>query len=290
MKKILITGGAGYIGSKLAAALRKKGHEVEIFDKPKDIRNKEEVNEAIKGKDIVYHLAALANLTYTHEHPDETFDVNVVGTKNIAEACANNKTLLNFASTCCIYGEPLEHPSTEDGLINPTDCYAATKAVGEWVVKSWHLAKRMEYNILRLGTVYGSGLENQMRADTAIPIFLRNAMAGNKIPIMGTGKEIRNHIHIDDLVEGLVAVTETGVKNETINIAGAEQISVLDIARISLKLGGLSEEFIEFLPERRQNFKYQFVSIKKAEKLLHWYPKIRFEQGMAEFYEWLKGK
>src|SRR3989344_1396854 len=227
--KILITGGNGYIGSKLTTALKEQGHEVEIFDAPKDIRNKEELEQAVKGKDVVYHLAAVANLSWTDEHPSETFDINVAGTRNVATACADNKVLLNFASTCCIYGEPLEIPSTEDGLINPSDCYAMTKAAGEWIIKSWHVSKGLDYNILRLGTVYGSGVNNKLRMDTAIPIFLQNAIQHQKMPILGTGKEIRNYIHIDDLVRALVSVAEKGIKNETINIAGVEQISVLDI-------------------------------------------------------------
>lgn len=286
--KILITGGSGYIGSKLSAALKQKGHEVEIFDQPKDIRNKAEIDAAVKDKDIVYHLAALANLSYTDTHPEETFDVNVKGTINVADACANNKVLLNFISTSCIYGEPLEIPSIEDSLINPSDSYAASKASGEWAIKAWRMSKGLDYNILRLGTVYGPGLGNQIRTDTAIPVFLLNVIQGKKIPILGTGKEIRNYIHIDDLIEALVAVTEKGIRNEMINIAGIEQISVLDIARTALKLAGLPDDYIEFNSARKNNFKYQFVNIKKAEKLLGWYPKIRFEHGMAELYEWIK--
>ncbi len=288
MKRILITGGNGYLGSKLALALKEKGHEVEIFDAPKDIRNKAEIEEAVKGKDIVYHLAAVANLSWTDAHPEETFDINANGTKNVADACAANKAVLNFTSTCCIYGEPFEIPSTEDGLINPTDCYAASKAAGEWIVKAWNFSKGLTYNILRLGTVYGPGIGNQFRTDTAIPIFLLKAIKGEKLPILGTGKEIRNYIYIDDLIEALVMIAESQIENETINIAGTEQISVFDIARVALKLTELPENHIEFHQVRKNNFKYQFVSIKKVEKLLGWHPKTRFEQGMAELCEWIK--
>ena len=114
--KILITGGLGYIGSKLALALEQKGYEVESFDLPKDIRNAEELKKAIKGKDAVYHLAALAELSYTDAHPQETYEVNIVGTNNVAKICAENNVLLNFISTCCIYGDPLEVPSKEDRM------------------------------------------------------------------------------------------------------------------------------------------------------------------------------
>lgn len=290
MKKVLITGGNGYIGTKLTMALRASGYDVEVFDQPKDIRNKAEIDAAVTGKDIVYHLAALTHLNWTDQHPAETFEVNVLGTKNVVEACANHKVLLNFISTCCIYGEPLEIPSIEEGLINPTDVYAASKAAGEWIVKSWHMSNGMEYNILRLGTVYGPGVDDKFRADTAIPVFLDFAIKGQKLPILGNGKEIRNYIYTDDLIEGLVAVAEKGIRNETINISGAEQISVLDIASIALKLGRLPQDFMEFKPSRKNNFTYQFVSLKKANKLLGWYPKTRFEDGMSQLFNWMKNR
>ncbi len=279
MKKILVTGGNGYIGSKLATVLKEKGYEVETFDQPKDIRSKTEVEEAVKGKDIVYHLAAVTNHSWMDAHPSETFDVNIVGTKNVAEACAANKVLLNFISTCSIF---------EDSLESPTDVYAASKAAGEWVVKAWHISTGVEYNILRVDTVYGLSIDNKMRTDTCIPVFLEHAIRNKKLPIFGTGKETRNYLHIDDVIDALVAVLEKEVKNETINLSGVEQISVLDVARTALKSAGMPEDSVEFYPPRKNSFSYPVISIERAKKLLGWYPKISFEQGMSNLYNLLK--
>lgn len=282
--KILLTGGAGYVGAKLALALKEKGHEVEIYDKPKDILNPVDLRIAIQGKDIVYHLAALAEIKYTDAHPNETYSVNIEGTNNVAKICAEYGVLLNFISTCCIYGNPLEVPSVEDHLINPSDSYAMTKAAGEYLVKMWGLSKGLKYNIIRFDTVYGPSIEKQMRADMCIQIFLNAALEGDDIKITGDGKQSRNFIHIDDLVRGLVLITEKGIVGETINLAGNEKISVNDIARYAQEFGARDAIYIE---NRKDDFFDQDVSIAKAERLLGWKPEITFDQGMRKFFEWL---
>ena len=286
MQKILITGGSGYLGSKLVAELQKKGYEVEVFDEPKDIQLLEELEEAIKGKDVVYHLAALAQIDYTDEHPDETFNVNVIGTNNVCEICAENNVLLNFISTSCIYGEPLEIPSREDSLINPTDTYAMSKAAGEYIVKMWGLAKGLRYNIIRTGTSYGPSTDKGMRTDMCIQKFLLDSRKGEPLVIYGDGKQTRNFIHLNDLIRGFIAITEKGIEGETINLAGKEIISVDDIANFAIKLG-VSNQII-YKPERKDDFRNQNIYLGKAFKLLNWQPEVRFAEGIEEFYNWLK--
>lgn len=282
--KILITGGLGYVGAKLVIALQENGHEVEVFDKPQNILYVNELERAIKGKDIVYHLAALAELSYTDAHPQETFEVNIIGTKNVADVCANNDVLLNFVSTCCIYGDPLEYPSVEDRLINPTDTYAMSKASGEYLVKMWGLSKKLRFNIIRFGTVYGQSLKKEMRGDMCIQKFLEAAVKKEPIKITGDGEQARNFIHIDDLVEGLVLITQREVEGHTINLAGSEKTSINQIADYALSFGATEKSYI---PARKDDFFDQEVSLKKAENLLGWKPKILFKDGITSFYEWL---
>lgn len=282
--KILITGGAGYIGAKLVLSLKEKGYEVEIFDRPKDILHYEELEKAIENTDIVYHLAALAELNYTDAHPQETFETNIVGTNNIAKICAEANVLLNFVSTCCIYGNPLEVPSIEDRLINPSDTYAMSKASGEYLVKMWGLAKGLKYNILRFGTVYGQSLKKEMRSDMCIQKFMDAAIAGGPMEITGDGKQSRNFIHIDDLVRAMVLVVEKGIENETISLAGNESISINDIAKYAQEFG--AGEII-YISERKDDFIDQDVSLEKAKRLLGWEPKIKFKDGIKSMFKWL---
>ena len=284
-KKILVIGGAGYIGSKLVLALEKAEHEVESFDLPKNILNVEELKEAIKGKDVVYHLAALAELSYTDAHPQETFEVNIVGTNNVARICAEQNVLLNFISTSCIYGNPLEVPSVEDKLINPSDTYAASKAAGEYLVKMWGMAKRLRYSISRFGTVYGPSTKKEMRGDMACQIFMEAAVKKQGIKITGDGEQSRNFVHIKDLVRGLVLIVEKEIEGETINLTGNESISINDIADYALKFGATGKIYIE---SRKDDFINQDVSISKAKELLGWEPEILFEDGIKAFYQWVK--
>jgi len=284
---ILITGGNGYVGSKLVLALRKKGHNVEIFDKPNDIRNEAELEETIDGKDIVYHLAALAEIKYTDAHPQETYEVNIVGTDNVARICAEKGVLLNFISTCCIYGNPLEVPSVEDRLINPSDSYAMTKASGEYLVKMWGLSKGLKYNILRFDTVYGPSANKEMRADMCIQIFLNAALVGDNIKITGNGNQSRNFIHIDDLVRALVLVTEKGIVGEMINLAGNEKISINEIAKYAQEFGAGDIIYIE---NRKDDFYDQDVSLVKAKRLLDWKPEINFKSGIKQMFQWLQSQ
>lgn len=279
--KILIIGGKGYIGSKLVLAL--KEHEVEIFDKPKDILNSVDIRIAINGKDIVYHLAALAELSYTDAHPQETYEVNIEGTNNIARICAENKVLLNFVSTCCIYGNPLEIPSVEDRLINPSDTYAMSKAAGEYLVKMWGLSNGLKYNILRFGTVYGQSINKEMRNDMCIQKFLVSASKGEGLKITGDGRQSRNFIHIDDLVRALVLITDKKIVGETINLSGNEKISINDIADYAIRFGALAKKYI---PARKDDFYDQDVSLEKAKRLLGWEPEIKFEDGIKKMYQW----
>lgn len=279
--KILITGGAGYIGSKLVKALEEKGHQVTSFDLPKNILNAEEFEKEVKGVDVVYHLAAIAEVNYTDAHPQETYEVNIVGTNNVARICAENDILLNFVSTCCIYGDPLENPSVENRLINPTDTYAMSKASAEYLVKMWGLAKGLKYNILRYGTVYGPSLKREMRGDMCIQKFLEAAINKKPIYITGDGTQARNFVHVDDLVRACVLVNEKGVIGETINMGGSELISINTIADYALSFGATEKIYIA---ERKDDFKDQNVSLEKAKKLLDWQPEIKFEQGIKEFY------
>lgn len=285
MKKILVTGGDGYIGAKLVLALQELGHEVTVFDKPQDIRNEDQLSYALDGKDICYHLAALAELKYTDAHPQETYEVNIVGTNNIARLCAEKGVLLNFVSTSCIYGDPLEYPSVEDRLINPTDTYAMSKASGEYLVKMWGLAKGLKYNILRYGTVYGQSTKPSMRGDMAIQKFILAAVEGRPIEITGDGEQSRNFIHLDDLVRGNVLMTTKEIVGETINFTGKESVSINKIADFALAHGATSKTYVG---KRKDDFMDQDVSTEKAKRLLGWEPEVTFAEGAESYYNWLK--
>jgi UDP-glucose 4-epimerase len=285
MKKVLITGGKGYVGSKLKIALEEAGNEVTVFDLPQNILNVEELKEAIKGIDIVFHLAAIAEISYTTAHPQETYEINIEGTNNVARICAEEGAVLNFVSTACSYGEPLEIPSVEDQLVNPTDVYAMSKMAGEYIVKLWGLSSDLKYNILKWGTIYGPSTEIDMRGDMCIQKFMEAAVKKQPIEITGNGRQNRCFIQIDDLINALVLLIGKDIIGETINLTGNESISINDIADYALEFGAIEKTYVA---EREGDFMNQDTSIEKAKELLGWEPQIKFKDGIRDFYNYVK--
>jgi nucleoside-diphosphate-sugar epimerase len=284
-KKILVTGGKGFLGKRLVRNLINNNYSVATFDLAdgQDITNYEQVANEVKENDIVVHLAAVADLNYAREHPKETMDVNILGTINVLEACrVYNKSLI-FASTCCVYGNPDTHPADENTCPKPTEIYAHSKLAGEHLILGYAKHFGMKYNILRLATFYGP----EMRPALAPYIFLKKAMKGEIIEIHGDGKQTRTFTYVDDIVDGIVAVLEKDVWNEIINITTEEEISVLDLARLCMEITGNNVE-LKFVEDRPGQIYKEEILARKAERLLGWKAKVSMKEGLKRTYEWMK--
>ena len=283
--KILVTGGEGFIGKILTDKLRALGHEVESFDylNGQDIRNYEQVERAVKGKDVVYHLAAVADLNWAREHPLETMDINVTGTTQVAVACARNNVLLNYSSTCCVYGNCNEHPSHEETLPKPAEIYAHSKLAGEHIILGYATLYGLRYNIMRYATIYGPG----MRKELAIHIFFRQAMRGEPITVHGDGKQSRTLTYIDDLIEGNLGFIKQGVENEIINLSTEEEHSVNEMVEMIKSITGSKSE-IKYIDQRPGQVFKEAIDSSKAKKILGWEAKHSFEEGLKKTYEWMK--
>lgn len=282
---ILITGGKGFLGQHLAKALETRGHRVVSFDivDGEDLLNYAAVEKAVAGKDAVYHLAAVADLNYARLHPRETMDINIVGTVNVADACARYGVALHYASTCCAYGNPETHPVDERTHPKPTEIYAHSKLAGEHIILGYASQFNLPYTILRLATFYGEG----MRPALAPFVFLKQAMRNEPITIHGTGEQTRTFTHVSDIVSGLVAVLESGVKNEIINITTEEEVLVSDMAQLAKSLTGSNSEIVRIADRPGQIHKEE-IRAAKAERLLGWKAKVAFADGMRRSYAWMK--
>jgi nucleoside-diphosphate-sugar epimerase len=283
--KILITGGKGFLGKRLISALVKKGCKIKSFDilDGQDITKPQQIERAIKNSDIVMHLAAVADLNYAREHPKETMDVNILGTINVLEGCRKHKKDLIFTSTCCVYGNPDTHPVDENTFPKPTEIYAHSKLAGEHLILGYSKHFGIKYNILRLATFYGP----EMRSALAPYIFLSKAMKGEPIEIHGTGKQTRTFTYVDDIVDGMVAVLESGIWNEIINITTEEETSVLKLAKLAMKIVGKKVP-LKFVADRPGQIKKEQILARKAKKLFDWKAKISMEEGLKLSYEWMK--
>lgn len=289
--RILVTGSEGFIASHLIDALVRGGYDVSGLDLKKpvgspnyrfihgDLCSYKDVEGALKGVDVVYHLAAVSDLNYARENPLEAVKVNVLGTANVAEACRVHGAKLIFSSSCHVYGRQEHFPVTEDSAAKPAEVYAATKLAAEEVIKSFGI----RYTILRYGTTYGPG----MRPALAIHIFLSKALKGEAITVFRPGTQIRQYIFIDDLIKGSMEAMKPEAENQVINLPGPEGVSILRIAQIASELtGGRSP--IVMGPPRPADITLEFISREKAKYLLNWEPKIGIQEGLRRTLNWIK--
>lgn len=305
--KILQIGG-GFIGNKVADLLS-KDNEVKVvdilFDDPNklDITDRESVNkEILDGKyDAVVLMAAIANLNDFEKNPILGMDVNVLGLINVANACMLSHSKLVFISTCCVYGNTPELPSNEESRVEPSEIYAAAKYAGEWIIKGYHKSYDLEYIILRIATTYGPGMRNAL----APAIFINQVKAGEPISIHGDGNQTRTLTYIDDEVEGIVTIINSGIKNETFNISTEEERSVNELAHIIAEAMGVPDHPIVHLPDRTgQTFTERIDAGKsreiriwqgryspnpeKCERVVGWKAQTSLADGIKKTLDWME--
>jgi nucleoside-diphosphate-sugar epimerase len=288
--KILLTGAAGFIGKNIMTELLKKGHEVIIFDRlfGEDLSDQEILDQNIEIVDQVVHLAAIADLNFAREHPDQTFESNIRGTWNVAELCAKHKKRLLYASTCCVYGDQdfEKYPeTTEDAPPNPNEIYAYSKYIGELLIKSLHFTHGLAYVNMRFPTVTG---EPGQREVMGVKIFFRQAMQGVPITVHGTGEQTRTITNVHDLVECVIKLIERpDLNNFALNMSTNESVSALQMAETIKDLVG-STSIITHIAQRPGQTMHEAINSSKAKELLGWEAKMSFRDSMAQVYESLK--
>jgi len=288
--KILVTGSTGFIGTKLTERLRSLGHEVTGYDLSLgfDLLDLESLDGFVKNTDIVYHIAAQADLTQL-TNVDKAKDCiaqNVMATDNVAYLCAKYNKWLIYASTVCVYGNQENHPETEDTTLpNPSELYACSKYAGEWIIKGYSKNFGNPYTILRFATIYGPG----MRPALGIHIFLSQALKGEDITVHGDGLQDRTQTYIDDLIDGCVAVLDTTSmpKGQVFNLTNSESISAKKMAEDIKEVTG-SQSSIVYLPQRDNQTFHEDFDVTKAKELLGWKAKTPFIEGLTKTMEWLK--
>ena len=294
MKKVIVTGGAGFIGSNLVDALIEKGYEVHVIDNlsggkkenlnPKaifhqaDIRNLEEIKPLFKNIDGVFHLAAIPEVQYSIEHPIETQEVNVNGTTNvlIAASEAKVKRIVYSASGGSVYGDQKKFPADESMLPMPKSPYALQKYMGEHLCRLWNEIHGIEAVSLRYFNVYGPRARDNGAYALVISLFLKMKREGKKMKITGDGSQTRDFVHVRDVVRANILAMESDRvgKGESINIGSGVERSVLEIVKM---IGG---EY-EFIAPRIEP-KRSLADITRAKFLLNWEPQENFEMAVKE--------
>jgi len=297
--KIVVTGGSGFIGSHVVDELIKAGHEVKIYDvdAPRygqpcefirgDVRDVDRLSYIVKNVDIIYHLAAEANVNRFMESPLYSNDITSSATLCVLEAVRRSGAgRLILASTEWVYGSLEESASeqiTEEAPYaqNPDHLYTSSKIAAELFCKSYHRLYGVNYTIMRYGIPFGE----RARPETVTPTFLRKILHGETISIHGDGSQTRQFIYVKDLARGNVACAQPQASNEIFNINGTKRISVLEIVQTLERILGRKAS-VSFVDDRRGNFKGRFISSEKAHKLLGWKCLFEYEEAMSHYVEW----
>jgi UDP-glucuronate 4-epimerase len=311
MKSVLVTGAAGFIGSHLCEALLDAGWRVngldsfDSFYEPAvkrrnlvacldhahfkllegDIRNRSDVESAMRGVELVVHLAARAGVRPSIEQPLLYQDVNVGGTCVILEAMRTHAVRrVIFAGSSSVYGNNPKVPFSEsDSVDNPISPYAATKKAGELMCHTYHHLFGMDITCLRFFTVYGA----RQRPDLAIHKFTRLIEEGRPIPVFGDGSMMRDHTYIGDIISGVMCAIERCNGYHIYNLGESQPISLSDlIAAIESALG--KKASIQRLPPQPGDVERTFADISRARAEIGYEPRTALAEGLARFVEWFR--
>jgi UDP-glucose 4-epimerase len=302
--KILITGGAGFIGSNLAQRLIQENHEVVVLDSllrgnkldkdtfskikfiKGDVRNRDLVLEAAQGCDVIYHFAAVLGVDIVADNPVETMDVEVIGTRNVIEAAeiCNVKHVL-YASTSGIYSHSaiIKNALSEEVLVDPRTSYAMAKRYNEIYLASHHEEKGINVISLRFFNVYGWNQDNRM----VVPRFFEQSIENEPITVFGTGKQTRDFTYIDDTVEACYRLI--GIKGcHIVNIANEAEWCITDLANEIKSITSSNSEIIYLeAPKKRYDYEVErrVGSSEKLFNLTGYKPLTNLKSGLEQIYQ-----
>ncbi len=293
MEKIIVTGGAGFIGSHIVDALIEEGYEVHIVDNfsagkrenvnPKavlhvvDIREKEKLIPIFENAKYVFHEAAFPQVQYSIENPIETNSINVEGTLNVLEVSRINKIKrVIFASSSAVYGDQDVLPITENMSVNPLSPYGAQKYIGEVYMRLYSQIYGIETVCLRYFNVYGPRQSAGGAYACAIPKFVEFRKKNEPLLVTGDGEQTRDYVNIKDIVSANILSMKSAKvgRGEAINIGASNKYSINSIAKL---IGG----DISYTPPRVEP-RDTLASIVKAKEFLNWEPRVILEEGIKE--------
>lgn len=308
MATILVTGGAGFIGSHIGAALRAQGDAVRVLD---DLstgfeRNIEAIGEgvefirgsvtdpevvagAVKGCDYVYHEAALASVPRSVKHPDASNHANVTGTLNVLMAARDAKVKrLVYAASSSAYGDTEVLPKVESMPVNPKSPYAVAKLAGEHYVSAFASCYGMETLSIRYFNVFGPRQDPKSPYAAVIPIFADALLDGRPPVIHGDGEQSRDFTFIDNVVSAnLKALTAPKLSGEVVNVALGLRTTLNELYGMIQKLIGTDIQ-PEYGPTRAGDVKHSEADISRAVDLLGYEPLVGVEDGIRQTIEWYR--
>jgi len=305
--KILVTGGAGFIGSNIVDELIEKKHKVVIVDNlaTGNIKNvnkkakfykvsvcdKKKIDEIFKKEkiDIVIHHAAQLDVRKSVEDPCFDADVNIKGALNILEACKNTKVkkIIFASSGGTIYGECGTKAPDEKSFANPLSPYGVAKLSVEHYIKAYSALYGLKYTILRYANVYGPRQDVNGEAGV-VAIFIGRMTANKEVFIFGNGKQLRDYVYVKDVVSANIKSLTKG-NNEIINIGTQKTFSVNQLVKELSVITNYKNKPV-FKPKRNGELFKSFLNISKAKKVLNWEPEVSIKEGLKNTVEYFLNK
>ena len=316
MKTILVTGGAGFIGSHLCKRLIDDGHYVycldnlysglvsnieELVNHPrftfiahnvvKSLQLKNEENLIIDEVDEIYHLACPASPKAYQKNPIFTLDTNYIGSKNMLELARKNKAKILLTSTSEVYGNPKLHPQVENyfGNVNPIGiraCYDEGKRISETLFFDYYRKYEIPIRVARIFNTYGPNMKND--DGRVITNFINQALHNNDITLYGDGQQTRSFCYVSDMVEGLIKLMDSDVVGP-VNLGNPEEHTIFYVASYIKRLMNSNSKIVsKKLPEDDPVMRKPDITL--AMQLLDWFPTVKFEDGLRETISHIKVK
>jgi UDP-glucose 4-epimerase len=293
--KALVTGGCGFIGSHLSEMLLAEGHEVIIIDNLAcgrienlssfrdnnnykyynlDIRDRASIEPLFADIDWVFHMAGLADIVPSIEHPDDYYTTNVTGTLNVLQSALKARVKrVVYAASSSSYGIPESFPTSEESMINPQYPYALTKYMGEELVLHWSRIYKLSAISLRLFNVYGPRSRTTGAYGAVFGVFLAQKLAGKPYTVVGDGQQTRDFTYVTDVAAAFIAAAISDVAGEAINVGSGNHYSVNYLVSL---LGGP----VVHIPKRPAEPDCTFADTKKIKQLLNWKSTVSLEEGV----------
>jgi UDP-glucose 4-epimerase len=315
-QRVLVTGGAGFIGSQLAGWLEREGHDVTVLDnvssgsgrlgtRPRrgaarlvrgSILDRGLVDEAVTGVSTVFHLAAAVGVRRIVADPLGSLRTNLTGTENVLEACARHGCAVVLASSSEVYGRPHQVPMSESGdrVLGPTTVarwsYAAAKTVDEHLAFAY-AGQGLRASVVRYFNSYGPGIDRAGDA-SVVAVFLRHALAGEPIPLHGTGRQTRCFTYVSDTVRGTVlAAAVPEAQGQVFNIGTPAETSIGDLAEMIVAAVGSRSPILRTPYEGVYGAGFEDIprrvpDISRARRVLGWEPQVPLEEGLKQTIAW----
>jgi len=309
--KVLVTGGAGFIGSNFIHLYLKNNPDDQVvnldiltyagnlenlksLEKNKnykfvkgDICDRNLVNELVKDVDLIVHFAAESHVDRSVMGSEDFVRTNVLGTMVLLDAAKDNRGVrFHHVSTDEVYGHlgRSDAPFDEKTAYNPRSPYSASKASSDHLVRSYFHTHKLPITISNCSNNYGI----YQFPEKLFPLFITNLIEGKKVPVYGKGENIRDWIHVDDHNRGVEMIIKKGRIGETYCLGGDNEQTNIDITKMILRLMNQNEDMIEYVKDRPGHDLRYAVDFSKAKKELAWEPRIDFETGVKEMIDWYK--